>query len=256
MRIAMKTDVGHIRSVNEDRALVKAGTGGVSWGIIADGMGGHQAGDIASQLAVDTISEQLQSVVTPEECDHGDTELAALLREAVFRANEKVYAVASSKKHYHGMGTTVVVALVTDNQLVIGHIGDSRAYQWNGSELRQLTEDHSLVNELLKSGQISAEEANHHPRRNVLTRALGTEPFVEVDVKSFTWQPHDILLLCTDGLSSLVGRDRLQQVLQTTETLDWKAEQLVHFALQAGGDDNVTVLLLANESEEREVEQS
>lgn len=256
MEIAMKTDVGRIRTINEDRVLVKVVHSGVSWGVIADGMGGHQAGDIASQVAVDTINEHLQQLLTADASEQDEVELAALLREAVFRANEKVFTIASSEDHYHGMGTTVVVSLMTNNKLVIGHIGDSRAYRWDGEQLIQLTEDHSLVNELLKSGQISAEEANHHPRRNVLTRALGTEPFVEVEVKSFSWKPHDILLLCTDGLSGLVERERIQQVLSTADELEGKSEQLIELALQAGGDDNVTVLLVANETDEREVEQT
>lgn len=250
MKTALKTDIGLIRSVNEDRALVHQGLGGLSWAIVADGMGGHQAGDIASQVAVDTISEQLLATLKEEK---ENLDIAAAIREAVFRANEKVYTIASSQSHYHGMGTTVVVALADAENVVIGHIGDSRAYHWNGTELIQLTEDHSLVNELVKSGQISAEEANRHPRRNVLTRALGTEPYVDVEIRQFRWLRNDILLLCTDGLTGMVGLARMKEVLSTEQPIEWKADRLVKYALEAGGDDNVTVLLMANmESDERE----
>jgi protein phosphatase len=248
MKIALKTDIGHIRSVNEDRVLFHESPRGVAWAIVADGMGGHQAGDIASQVAVETISEQLAATFAEEE---GEVDPAAAIREAVFRANEKVFTIASSQSNYHGMGTTVVVALLDPKQFVIGHIGDSRAYHWNGRELTQLTEDHSLVNELLKNGQISAEEADRHPRRNVLTRALGTEPFVEVEIKRFDWLAGDIVLLCTDGLTGYVGLKPIKEVLGSEKPIEWKAERLVKHALEAGGDDNVTVLLAANiESDE------
>jgi protein phosphatase len=243
MKFALKTDIGHIRSVNEDRVLVQQSASGVTWAIVADGMGGHQAGDIASQVAVETISEQLAATFG----ERGDeVDAAAAIREAVFRANEKVFSIASTQRNYHGMGTTVVVALLDPKQFVIGHIGDSRAYHWNGRELKQLTEDHSLVNELLKNGQISAEEADRHPRRNVLTRALGTEPFVEVEIKRFEWLANDIVLLCTDGLTGYVGVNPIKDVLGSEHSIEWKAERLVKCALEAGGDDNITVLLAAN----------
>lgn len=243
MQTAMKTDIGHIRTVNEDRVHVKIGARGLTLAVVADGMGGHQAGDVASQVAVETIHAHLNSFVDgvlEEEC-------ATAIKEAIHMANEKVYSLASKEAQYHGMGTTIVVAMADRNWIVIGHIGDSRAYIWDGAKLRQLTEDHSLVNELLKSGQISAEEADEHPRRNVLTRALGTEPYVEMDVYRHEWAENDILLMCTDGLSSYVEQEKIESALSAEEQLEWKAERLVQAALEAGGDDNITVVLLEND---------
>lgn len=245
MKTAMRTDIGHIRTVNEDRVVVKTLANGLTLAIVADGMGGHQAGDIASQNAVEAIDEHLD-----EALQQGELELETLMKEAIFRANERVFAVASSQAHYHGMGTTVVVTLVDRNRMTIGHIGDSRAYLWNGEQLIQLTEDHSLVNELLKNGQITTEEAERHPRRNVLTRALGTEPFVEVDVSTHTWRTNNILLLCTDGLSNMIDKGQMEQMLMSEKSLEEKVETLVDHALGAGGDDNISVVLLANDEEE------
>jgi len=242
MRTAMRTDIGCIRTVNEDRVMVETGADGLTLAIVADGMGGHQAGDIASQIAVDTIHEQLRDLLVPGSTK--DREMA--IKEAVYHANSKVYTVASSLDHYHGMGTTVVVALADHDSIVLGHIGDSRAYRWDGQRVEQLTDDHSLVNELLKSGQISKEEAGQHPRRNVLTRALGTEPFVEVEVANHKWRRNDILLLCTDGLSSLVDTEQMERVMRDGDDLDKMADRLVEIALNAGGEDNITVILLAN----------
>ena len=146
------------------------------------------------------------------------------------------------------MGTTVVLALVKGESGWIGHIGDSRAYRYREGRLSLLTDDHTLVNELTKSGQLSPEEAAHHPRRNVLTRALGTDRDVAVDVIGIDWRPGDRLLLCSDGLSSLVGQAQLEDVFAEPEAeLEAQAERLVSLALEAGGDDNVTVVLVADD---------
>jgi protein phosphatase len=248
MKTAMKTDVGHHRSINEDRVMVKTGAGGLTLAVVADGMGGHQAGDIASQLAVDAIDELLRPVLE----SGGGNDMEALVREAILSANDKVFQFASTADQYYGMGTTIVVALADRERIVLGHIGDSRAYLWDRGRFVQLTEDHSLVNELLKRGQISAEEADHHPRRNVLTRALGTERVVEAEIAFHRWKEHDMLLLCTDGLSGLVGTDKMAEVLSADRELDWKADELVRLALEAGGDDNITVILLSNEENQAE----
>jgi len=242
MKAAMRTDIGCIRTVNEDRVMVETGADGVTLAIVADGMGGHQAGGIASQIAVDTIRERLRELLV----SGSKQDREAAIKEAVYHANSRVYAVASSLEHYHGMGTTVVVALADHDSIVLGHIGDSRAYRWDGQRVEQLTDDHSLVNELLKSGQISKEEAGQHPRRHVLTRALGTEPFVEVEVANHKWAKNDILLLCTDGLSSLVDTEQMESVMRDGDDLERKADRLVEIALNAGGEDNITVILLAN----------
>lgn len=246
MKTANRTDIGRVRVVNEDRACVEANHNGFAFAVVADGMGGHLAGDVASQMTTQYIEEQmrrrLETGMDLESC-------ADLLRMLIQEANRRVYDVAATSEQYAGMGTTVVAAIATAEQLVIAHIGDSRAYVISGEQILQLTEDHSLVNELLKSGQINEEEAVNHPRRNVLVRALGTDPEVDIDITTHAWQERDILLLCTDGLSGLVSTDTILATMQAEGEWSDKADQLVEQALEAGGDDNITVVLLVNETD-------
>lgn len=243
MKTAGRTDIGRIRMVNEDRAQVLPEQNGVTVSIVADGMGGHQAGDTASQMAIETIAEELKSLSREMSIE----QLGTAIRTAIELANQRIYQFASTREHYYGMGTTVVVTAATEQSLVIGHIGDSRAYKTEAAGLLQLTEDHSLVNELVRSGQITKEEADHHPRRNVLTRALGTEQAANVDVHHFDWSAGDMVLMCSDGLSGLVDDDMLFAILSGAGDLGSKVDQLVETALEAGGDDNITVVLMANE---------
>lgn len=243
MNVANKTDIGRIRLVNEDRSIVQVDLNGFVLAIVADGMGGHQAGDIASQMAIEIIQEQLQDL--DKDMSVGSCEEA--LQAAICKANQTIYEFAQSKEQYHGMGTTVVAILANEQFLAIGHIGDSRAYLATAEQMVQLTEDHSLVTELLRSGQITAEEAIHHPRRNVLTRALGTDITVEVEAGHYEWKPNDIVLMCSDGLSGQLDNQALLNILHKEQDLQWKVDQLVAEALLAGGDDNISVILLANE---------
>ena len=230
--------------MNEDRAWAATLPSGATAAIVADGMGGHQAGDVASQLAVDTFREAIASVPADLSAEQAKTALC----QAILQANEAVFELAARHEHYRNMGTTVVAALLLDGSGYIGHIGDSRAYKRRDDTLSRLTEDHTLVNELAKSGQISPEEAANHPRRNVLTRALGTDRDVEVDLKAFSWKPGDLLLLCSDGLYSMVSDEEMRATLLEEELdLDGKADRLIALALEAGGDDNVTVLLIDHE---------
>lgn len=245
MLMTSQTDIGRVRLVNEDRAAFQVDLNGLSLAIVADGMGGHQAGDIASQMAVDTILARLQclsSNMPVEVCKQK-------LREAIESANEAIYEFASERENYHGMGTTVVVAVASPDLLIIGHIGDSRAYKINHASIAQLTEDHSLVNELVKNGQITLEEASQHPRRNVLLRALGTEPSVEVDIYEYIWKQEDTILLCTDGLCGLVEPETIGNTVECAPDLDTAARLLIEQALEAGGDDNVTVILMKHDND-------
>ncbi|TDF98307.1 Stp1/IreP family PP2C-type Ser/Thr phosphatase [Paenibacillus piri] len=244
IRTANQTDIGRVRLVNEDRAVVQEDLNGFVLAIVADGMGGHQAGDIASQMAVEIIHTELQSIPG----DASVEERKNRLRAAIELANANIFAFAAERENYHGMGTTVVAVIADEHTVVVGHIGDSRAYQVNQAGIEQLTEDHSLVNELVKSGQITREEAGHHPRRNVLTRALGTEAGIEVDVRDVQWRYGDVLLLCSDGLSGLVSRERLLAVVNGDGLLEGKAQRLVAEAMEAGGDDNITVVLVSNDA--------
>jgi serine/threonine protein phosphatase PrpC len=243
MNIANKTDIGRIRLINEDRSVVQNDLNGFILAIVADGMGGHQAGDVASQMAIEVIQEHLQEL----EKDMSVDMCKAALQTAIEKANQTIYEFAQSKEQFQGMGTTVVAILANEVFLAIGHIGDSRAYLVTADRIVQLTEDHSLVSELLRSGQITREEANHHPRRNVLTRALGTDANVEVEVGHFEWQTDDIVLMCSDGLSGQLDSNALLNILHMEHDLQWKADELVIEALNAGGDDNISVILLANE---------
>lgn len=243
MKVAHKSDVGKIRMINEDRSTVQTGIDGLTLAVVADGMGGHKAGDIASQIAIEVIQEQLQllhSRLSEEEC-------MEKIQSAIRKANQVIYRMSAEKQQFQGMGTTVVVAVASDQKVLISHIGDSRAYKISASGFVQLTEDHSLVNELIKRGQLSPEEADHHPRRNVLTQALGTEEHVNVESHCITWSKNEILLLCSDGLSNLVDSKKMTGILQSAHELDWKVDRLIESALEAGGDDNVTVVLLAND---------
>ncbi|MFX3633326.1 MAG: Stp1/IreP family PP2C-type Ser/Thr phosphatase [Candidatus Pristimantibacillus sp.] len=243
MITASRSDIGRIRQINEDRAWVGKLDNGITLAIVADGMGGHQAGDVASQLAVHAYRELLE--LNASKADLSIVEGKMLIRQAIVSANNVVYDMASRNEQYYNMGTTIVAALVIDHHVIIGHIGDSRAYLFSVDGITQLTEDHTLVNELVKSGQLSTEEAANHPRRNVLTRAVGTDSEIEVDIQTIELSADNLLLLCSDGLTNMVSDDQLlQTVYEDGSELDDKAERLIQQALHAGGDDNITVVLL------------
>jgi len=243
LNIANRSDIGKIRSVNEDQGWAGQLNDEMALAIVADGMGGHQAGDVASQMAIDAFREQFQHNVVKTSISLSECKM--LLRQAIAKANDAIYQVASRNDQYYNMGTTIVAALLSKDQAVIGHVGDSRAYRISGEGLTLLTEDHTLVNELVKSGQLSAEEAAQHPRRNVLTRAVGTDATTEIDIESFSWNADDVLMLCSDGLTNMVSEQQmLETILEESASLETKAEQLIQLALQAGGDDNITVILL------------
>lgn len=246
MKAAHKSDVGRIRLVNEDRVVVQTGLNGLTLAILADGMGGHQAGDIASQMAIEIIQEQLQTL----HAGMSVKEWEARMRDAILLANSRIYHEACREQKYHGMGTTVVVAVASRERILISHIGDSRAYKISANGVDQLTEDHSLVNELVKRGQLSREEADQHPRRNVLTQALGTEENVAIDTCDVAWSENEMLMLCSDGLTDLIQPQRMNEILRASAELQWKVDKLVESALEAGGDDNITVVLISNEKAE------
>lgn len=232
--------VGRVRSVNEDSAWIRHLDQGYILGIVADGMGGHLAGDTASRLAVETVSEDLALL----EPGLSAALLTAALSDAILHANEVIFRTAAGDDKLHNMGTTVVALLMSDTSGIIGHIGDSRAYKITGSQVVQLTEDHTLVNELYKNGQISEEEIQVHPLKNVVTRALGTDEEVKVDLYPVELKAGEVLMLCSDGLSNLVNNEQMGTVIGHAElTLAERADRLLQLALLAGGDDNITVAL-------------
>jgi PPM family protein phosphatase len=229
MRAAVRTDTGRRRRRNEDAYVCEP-----PLFAIADGMGGAQAGEVASGLAAAVLAEAAGD-------ERGEDRVRALIQEA----NRRVFRRSSEDAAASGMGTTMTVALVEADAgtIVLGHVGDSRAYRVRGGELEQLTEDHSLVGELRRSGQLSREEAEAHPQRSVITRAVGTEPDVDVDVATIRAEPGDLFLLCSDGLTDMVSDREILSLLEDSDDLDAAARALVDAANRGGGEDNITVVL-------------
>jgi protein phosphatase len=224
-----QTDTGRRRRRNEDAFVCEPPLFAV-----ADGMGGAQAGEVASRLAAESLREQ----------DLGDLPSPERTVELIREANRRVYAYSSENAAARGMGTTMTIALVEGSVVTIGHVGDSRAYLLRDDQLTQLTQDHSLVAELVRSGRLSAKEAESHPRRSVITRALGTDSEVEVDVFSLRAEKRDIFLLCSDGLTSMVSDEEIARLLVSArDDLGEAGKKLIAAANQAGGEDNITVVL-------------
>jgi protein phosphatase len=226
-RIARVTDPGRKRRRNEDAYVVEP-----PLFAIADGMGGAQAGEVASRLAAAAVRESGVD-------GGGENRILDLMREA----NRRVYDRSSTDPKTSGMGTTMTVALVEDDRVAFGHVGDSRAYLIRDGEIEQLTEDHSLVNELLKSGKLSPAEAETHPQRSVITRALGTDPDVDVDTFTIVVQTGDLFLLCSDGLTDMVSQsDILELVERNRDDIEKAVKALVKAANRGGGEDNITIV--------------
>jgi PPM family protein phosphatase len=225
-RSAVFTHTGKKRRHNEDAYVCEP-----PLFAIADGMGGARAGEIASGLAAAALK-------AGEVDGSGEERVVALIQEA----NRSVYERSSADAEVAGMGTTITVALVGDVGVTFGHVGDSRAYALRDGELEQLTDDHSLVAELVRAGKLSAEEAEHHPQRSVITRALGTDPDVDVDAFTVEARPGDVFMICSDGLTDMVGDEEIVQILERRDSLDDAARGLVSRANDAGGQDNITVI--------------
>lgn len=240
MRFNIQTDVGRRRNTNQDYAAVFENQTGQLLAVLADGMGGHQAGDVASQMAVSNLGEDWQQTVTetPEKA------IQWLIRQFQ-QENEVINRTGQEQPELLGMGTTLVAAILFPEVFALAHVGDSRAYLLRDGQIRQLTEDHSLVNELVKSGEITQEMAANHPRKNVLTRSIGMPGTVEVDVTTIQWTADDYLLFCSDGLTNMVSDATIAEVVNGPGSLEDKNERLIFLANEAGGSDNITVLLIA-----------
>ena len=231
---AALTDAGRKRRRNEDSFVAEP-----PLFVVADGMGGAQAGEVASRLAAAAFREF-------HEADELDPErrLEAIIQEA----NRRIFDRARTDTQATGMGTTVTASLVGEERISIGHVGDSRAYRVRGGVLEQLTDDHSLVADLVRSGRLSPEEADTHPQRSVITRALGTDPEVDVDTFTIDVETDDIFLLCSDGLTTMVEDERILAVVRDAKSLENAARSLVKEANRRGGEDNVTVILFRLEA--------
>lgn len=240
--MALRTHVGCIRDHNEDSTRLTECDLGFRLAIVADGMGGHQAGDIASKEAVRIIEEELKNSIL----DVSTEEKKEVLLKAIGQANQKVFTLAKDNVQYQGMGTTVIASIIDKKEVVLGHVGDSRAYMLHKESLYQLTVDHSYVEFLKKHGQITAEEAERHPQRNMILRAVGTNEEVEVDLINTPWHHGDTLLLCSDGLTTMIDEHEIGNILTKPTSLEEKADTLLTRALDAGGKDNISLILLKN----------
>ncbi len=247
-----QTDTGRVREHNEDTIAADADVGLL---VLADGMGGYNAGEVASGIAVKTITNLVREGLQREDLasidrSTGLTRPSIVLRDAITRANKIIYQTARSQAECEGMGTTVVAALFYDNRISIAHVGDSRLYRQRGSQIAQVTMDHSLLQELVDRGFYSPEEAQRAANKNYVTRALGVEPQVEVEVQEHPVDKGDIFILCSDGLSDMVEDEDIRLTISTFgANLDTVAKQLIQLANENGGRDNVSVVLAqANEA--------
>jgi serine/threonine protein phosphatase PrpC len=240
------TDTGRVRDHNEDAIGSDPDIGLM---VLADGMGGYNAGEVASGIAVQIVSELATEGAARENRDEIDPHSGLMrqsivLRDAVYRANKIIFQTAQSQTHCEGMGTTIVACMFYDNKVSIAHVGDSRAYRLRGGQLEQLTLDHSLLQELVDRGFYSAEEAQRSTNRNYVTRALGVEPTVEVEVHEHDVLPEDIYLLCSDGLPDMVEDEEIHLTISSFDaSLDIVGKQLIELANDHGGRDNISVQL-------------
>lgn len=240
MKIYSKSDIGLVRKTNQDSFYTSYLEDGVAWAVVCDGMGGANGGNIASKLAVEKITEQITSAYRE---NMEPNSIKNLLTAAVYNANALIYEKALEEPSLAGMGTTVVVALVTDEILYIVHAGDSRAYLITSDGINQLTTDHSIVQEMVKSGEITEEQAMHHPRKNIITRALGIHTEIELDYIEASITSKDAVLICTDGLTNYVESEKIYQYFQEIDKKDL-ADALISTAKDLGGSDNITVVVI------------
>jgi len=236
------TDRGRVRSVNEDAAGIFYNQANQLLAIVADGMGGHQAGEVASQLAITVAKEEWESQVRLETPQEIETWVHSLME----KINLKIYESSLEKTAYDGMGTTAVITACLEEFVTIAHVGDSRCYIYNDDTFKQVTEDHSLVNELIRTGQISKNDAEKHPRKNVLLRALGTEETTKIDIKTIPWNKGNRLMLCSDGLTNKITEEELTSYVQQKDDIEALLDELIDLANERGGEDNITVALIEN----------
>ncbi|MCD2256222.1 Stp1/IreP family PP2C-type Ser/Thr phosphatase [Agrilactobacillus fermenti] len=244
MKFAFRTDVGRKRQSNQDSVGVFENEAGAHIAVVADGMGGHQGGDVASEMVVSHLGDNFRN--------NQATNIDELVRWLVFELNsenKRILETAHTHANLSGMGTTFVATLMVADTYIVANIGDSRCYRLRENQLKQLTEDHSLVNELVKHGDISPEDAKNHPQKNLITRSLGISKNVDADVTIFHSYPQDYLLLCSDGLTNMVSDIEIQTVLESDVDLQTKCDRLIDLANTHGGLDNITALLIYDDSQ-------
>lgn len=240
MKVFAKTDIGRVRSLNEDSLYLPQES--ENFCAVADGMGGHNAGEVASAMAVEVFAREMRAGMVSD---------GFALKRAVERANREVYEKSCSAEGYSGMGTTFTALALHAGRIAIAHVGDSRAYRIRGGEISRLTMDHTYVEELVQQGVITPHEAKYHPKRNYITRALGTVPRVEVDLTETELQAGDVYLLCSDGLTGYIEDSELLSVSCAEGSWEDKIEKLVNRALSAGGSDNITCMYAVFEEDQK-----
>ena len=234
-------DTGRARSNNEDSVAVDETT---SLAVLADGMGGYNAGEVASNMATSFIKAELGRWLSEAASRASDIEIRRAMEICVDNANRAIFNAANANPQYAGMGTTLVVAVFREDQLRLGHVGDSRAYRWRGGQLSQITRDHSLLQEQIDAGLISPEQAAFSANKNLVTRAVGVEDTVLLETHLHEMQPGDIYLMCSDGLSDMLDDAMIARLLQSHESLAAAGGALIAAANEAGGKDNIALILV------------
>ncbi|MDF2855679.1 MAG: Stp1/IreP family PP2C-type Ser/Thr phosphatase [Neobacillus sp.] len=240
VKAVYRTDRGRIRQNNEDSVGTFVNKDGQLLAIVADGMGGHRAGDVASKMTVAYLQEVWENSEEIKTADQAEE----WLKTHILQVNKLLFDHSNKNMECEGMGTTIEAVIATNQFSSIAHVGDSRCYILNDIGFQQLTEDHTLVNELVRTGQISKEDAEHHPRKNVILRALGTEQDIKIDIKTIMFEEGDFLLLCSDGLSNKVNEQEMITILQNDDSVEQKASTLINLANENGGEDNITLIIL------------
>jgi len=247
LRFTVESDIGRKRTLNEDRAVVLTNAIGMQLAIVADGMGGHNAGDVASTMAVDGFAASFNAVQKPFETA---TAQRAWLDQTIKKVNKDIYNYSLTHDECQGMGTTLIAAFIAGDDVMICHIGDSRAYVLSEASITQITRDHSYVNVLVETGQISEAEAQVHPQKNYIIKSLGTEATIEPDYYQVQLLPYSYLLICSDGLSNKLMASELHSVVMAQTTLAAKGRELIRRANLYGGEDNISCILLEAQREE------
>jgi len=242
MKAAAISDIGRVRELNEDNYCIHEGD--INLYMVADGMGGHKSGEVASFIAINSIKEHILKYLKDE---IEEQSVKGIIFQAFNKANQKVYDRGKEDASCEGMGTTLTMALLIEERLYIGHVGDSRGYILRDGILEQITQDHSLVAELVRNGSITEGEAMRHPQKNIITRSLGIDKDIKVDIFVLDFEKKDTLVLCTDGLTNFVDRYELQRTLLEMKNPAEGCNTLVSLANQRGGYDNITVVIIENE---------
>lgn len=240
MKAFARSDIGMIREMNQDNYFISDPNDEIKLFIVADGMGGYKGGEVASALAIESAKSYIKNNL--EETNREKEKILDLIKNAIEYANMVVYERSKEVEELNGMGTTMDVVIIQSGRLYIGHVGDSRVYRLRKDFFRKLTTDHSYVEQLVRQGNITKEEAYNHPKKNMLTKALGCTAFVEPDVMVKGFQKDDILLMCTDGLTNMIREDKICEIIK--ENPEGACEILVNKANENGGQDNITAVII------------